>query len=262
MGFFKDLFNSAKEGVKTAWNGIKEGKGVINSVKEGYSHAKEYFHEIRRPLEQAGEEFSYKISQEPSYNTSHQETVNRIAEQLSYFLFATENIADDMEKKCFIECRSYYMSVIEYFQDKQTNIDLSSLKNYIDETNSHLKGFLKTYISKKISLDNRECVTILELRAGPDKNEQMKQLQKRVIFEGLIELSSNINTVVQKQNTYIQNHFDGISQNIENKYQQMLEDCQKFEGIANSNSDLKKQEIVNHSLIISYCDNILAELQN
>ncbi|HEX3044138.1 MAG TPA: hypothetical protein VHY08_05235 [Bacillota bacterium] len=262
MGFFKNLFNSVKEGVKTAWEGIKQGNGIINSVVDGYYSAKEYFHEVTNDYKNEVNKYTETLKDEPAYNPSSQVIVDRAAEQLSYFLYATENMADNMEKRCFEECRSYYMSVIEYFQDNQTNIDLSLIKNYVEETKSQFKGFLKTYISKKISLDNWECVTILKLPPGLERNEQMTALQNKVLCEGLMELSTNINAMVQKQNTYIQSHFDGISQKIENKYQRMMEDCQKFESIENSNSDLKKQEIVNHSLIISYCDNILAELQN
>jgi hypothetical protein len=247
MGFWSSLKSAAS---KVLDIGKKAAVAAGNKLQE-------WGEQLSKKFDKATLSYAKTIGEESQYSVNNTRSIIDINTEISKYVKEIETIADEIEKKCIKECNSYYMDVIEFFENSNADIELSALHSYINETRESLNGLLKTLISKKVSTNNKECVAILELQPGADKIGKMEKFQKKVFKECLAEMCERINYVILKQNTFIKNHFDNISKAIENKHNTMMEDFENLENISKSNEDIKMQEILKHHMIVAYCDYIL-----
>lgn len=84
-----------------------------------------------------------------------------------------------------------------------------------------IKGNLKTYISKRVSIDDSECLEILRLEAGYKKENEMKKFSEKILQQGLNNLVKDIKDVIKEQSDIvtevIEERLEDINSNLDRK---------------------------------------------
>jgi hypothetical protein len=84
------------------------------------------------------------------------------------------------------------------------NINIQRVEKYQRDIESKIKGNLRNYLSKRVSLDDKECLKILKMEAGKNKEKRMNQFGKKVIQEALEKLSNEIDRITKAQQELIE----------------------------------------------------------
>ena len=151
------------------------------------------------------EDTSRKTSEQDSYDevaATIAET-NRMNQILSEFSLKLADYADDLEENAINESSLYFnelIDVLESNKDKNMlKINTSKIKRNKIKIEKQIRGSFKKHLSKRVSLDDNECLAILKLKAGQQKKNTMSNFGNKVLKEASYNLCSDIEESLLEQ---------------------------------------------------------------
>ena len=161
---------------------------------------------------------------------------------LTEFSLKLEKKADEIENTAINESKVYFKELISELNQTKANtgINVSRIKRTMSTIEREIKGNLKTYISKRVSIDDSECLEVLKLDAGPRKEIEMKKFSENILQEGLKNLVKDINVVIKEQNDILT---DVIGEKLEDIKFNLDKEIKEFKLLEDSKS--KTEEEVN-----------------
>lgn len=217
---------------------------------------KKIFDIFKKPSEETG-----KI--ESINNNSTLENIDRITQVCSGFkqqahskLIEVENLICD-EINHYIE--EFYFILEE--NEERTNkyrIRTNLIKREIDKIVSRVKGTIDIELSKKISLDNSECKSIMKMIPGSKKETAMNSFLNAAVKQSLEECCKQIRSSLDEIYEDIETEVIGAIDIISVQSEKMIENLSLVDG-ENCEETAKKQLVQSYYLldVISMIDDVL-----
>jgi len=175
-----------------------------------------------------------KISEERSYDKKEANiyTTDRLNEILVAFSEGYCQQATTIEKNCIRLVEDYYDKLIEIIENvpssAQNAANLRALKASKGGISKKINGGIKGPLSKRMSLDDSECLSILKMDSGSEKEQAMTRFTKKVIGEALNNLSKNVRIALNKQSEDIEDYLGCIAEEQEKAMQALKEHFDKM----------------------------------
>ena len=99
------------------------------------------------------------------------------------------------------------------------NVNLSQIERENRKTEDKIHGFITKRVSKRASLDDTECLAILKLDAGKEKQQKLNDFYKKILNEAIKDLSEVLRDAMEKQTDIVEDH---ISSRIEIPIKRMI----------------------------------------
>lgn len=166
-----------------------------------------------------------RVAEEKSYDKKEANiyTTDRLNEILVSFSEGYFQQATAIEKNCIRLVEDYYDKLIEIIENAPSSThnaaNLRALKSGKGRISKTINGGIKDPLSKRMSLDDSECLSILKMDSGGEKKQAMTRFTQKVIKEALNNLSQNVRTALNEQSEDIQDYLGGISEEQEKAMQ-------------------------------------------
>jgi hypothetical protein len=203
-GFCSGVSKSVSKAVGKAVGGAAEWVGE----KTGWTALEN----AGRKLKEACSETSKQVSETKEYDkqsASINQTIN-MNEILSGFSIGLQAQADMIERNCVVESQKYFDDLIKALENKDSGIKANRIKSTLNRVKNSINGSFKKHLAKRVSLDNNECLKILQMSAGKEKEKAMHDFGKKVINEALKTLSEQITRIIREQNDEIQEFLEDV----------------------------------------------------
>lgn len=221
-------------------------KSIVSGIGRGIEKVGNFFgsktlSNIGRSIQDACAE---RVAGEKSYNKKEANiyTTERLNEILISFSEGYFQEATVIEKNCIIMVEDYYDKLIEIVEnapsDAHNAANLRALKAGRGRISKTIYGGIKDPLSKRMSLDDSECLSILKMDSGIEKKQAMTQFTRKVIKEALNNLSKNVRIALNEKTEDIEDYLGCISEEQEKAMQSIKE---QFDKIARD-SDLEQSE--------------------
>ncbi|MCX8046296.1 MAG: hypothetical protein N3A70_05365 [Anoxybacillus gonensis] len=220
------------------------GTGIVRSVlrntggKPG-NWVADQIDVVLGPPSRSGSSLSKKIREEDEYDpeSARLEETRRINEALREYTRSLEDHADRLEERCLATCQEYIRLIVKDieainnrdYKGKKLNINLNRLERQLRDIEKSVKGTIKKKLSKRVSINDSECLRILKMEKGSDKESAMKQFADRVFKDALLELSENVRDVVLAQCDYVIEQMEDRLETITSSLENMMEQVAHFE---------------------------------
>lgn len=175
-----------------------------------------------------------KVAEEKPYDKKEANiyTTDRLNEILVSFSEGYFQQATSIEKTCIKYVEDYYDKLIDIIEKMPSSAhnaaNLRALKSGKSRISKTIIGGIKDPLSKRMSLDDSECLAILKMNLGIEKKEAMNKFTKKVIKEALNNLSKNVRSALNDQSEYIKDYLGGISEEQEKAMQAFKEHFDKM----------------------------------
>lgn len=157
-----------------------------------------------------------KVSEEKSYDKrqANVATTDRLNEMLLSFSEGYLQQATSIEKASIRIVEAYYDRLIEVAEEpgEKTNntANLRALKAGKSKISKSITGKIRAALSKRMSLDDSECLRILKLDSGNAKKIAMTHFTEKVMKEALNTISSEVRSSLMEQTEDIMDYFNTI----------------------------------------------------
>ncbi|MEH7130680.1 hypothetical protein V7103_21010 [Neobacillus drentensis] len=188
----------------------------------------------------------------------------KINEILSSYSLGLQPQADLLEKNCINEVKMFFNEILTLLgesNEKGLQTSIRKLKKALKDIEKKVNGKIKKNLAKRISLDDIECLEILQLPSGPKKERQMLIFAKKVFSESLTMLSDEIKAVVIEQYDYLEEELQEKMDEIIAIAQKQHKEFKKIEELKNANEEefeANKQKI---EVAILACEYALENLE-
>lgn len=149
-------------------------------------------------------ETTKEISKTDSVSTNESvENVNKIITAFTNYKEQIKVAADKIEKSVIKEVDSYVEELKLLLDEskkltKKYGINVKRIERQINKISSNISSYIDIQISKKVSLDNAECKTILSMPAGNRKEEQIDKFLKETMAEILDKYCMEIHKMLSE----------------------------------------------------------------
>lgn len=170
-------------------------------------------------------DFCSSVGEYQSYDknkASAADTAN-INELLTLFSSKLKDQADELEENVLKDVRDYFEDIISQIEDSGIEISTKQFRRAMTQTERNIKGKLKSYLAKRVSIDDQECLAILGLAPGNEKTFKMDTFGKKVLSKGLAQLSNQTEETVKKYNEELQNLLNQLLEQQEKSLKQVQE---------------------------------------
>lgn len=144
-----------------------------------------------------------KTKEKPAYNPEKSEA-NEVLElnaALMDYRNEVKQATAELEAEIKKECEKVFTEVIgslEFANEEFEFYRPSRLRRKLDTFLQELDGIFANYTSKRISLDDTECLAVLKMRPGDLKGQRMRELKERVFKESVEEINRRMNSFVNE----------------------------------------------------------------
>ncbi len=180
----------------------------------GWTRLEEAGRNLKERCAKEIESTSRQTSEQDSYDNeaaSIAET-NRMNKILSEFSIKLADYADSLEENAIKESSLYFNELVSILEDNKgkstLKINTSKIKRNKIKIEKQIRGSFKKHLSKRVSLDDHECLSILKLDAGIKKKNAMSNFGNRVLKEAAYNLCSDIEDSLLEQQEYIEECLD------------------------------------------------------
>lgn len=212
------------------------------------------------------------VSKENSYDPekAKMEETLRINNILVSFRSNIETRSDKLEKDALKISRESIDGLIDYlksinnkkYSGKALNINIERLVRENRKTEDSIHGYIKKHVQKRVSIDDSECLTILKMESGSEKEYKMTNFSNKVLGEAIKELSNKIKKSIQEQADNIADQIEDRIDLVESTSSNTIEKYKQIERLKENNEEGLESEITNMGYFISLCDNALNQVQN
>ena len=211
-------------------------RGVGRSIGRGVEKVGDFFGSEKisnfgRSIQDACAE---KISVEKSYDKKDANiyTTERLNEILVSFSEGYLQQATSIEKNCVSLVENYYDKLIDIIESAPNSAknaaNLRILKAGKGRISKTIEGGIKDPLSKRMSLDDSECLSILKMDSGSEKKQAMTRFTRKVITEALNNLSKNVRTALSEHTEDVEDYLDCIVEEQEKAMQALKEHFDKM----------------------------------
>lgn len=170
--------------IGSVWNGVKNFFGVSSdevSRDIGTSDSFELEKANTRKIEKMNEEL---LEYSKKYSQKSNELEQNVFDQINDTL---DKILDSMAEIENVR-----------IDGKKVRINLNSLKKEMRRFERSKRGKFMSAIYKALSLDNKECLEILKLDSGIEKEKNMKKFLNKILNEELKSLGTLVSDVLEE----------------------------------------------------------------
>jgi hypothetical protein len=221
---FKSVSNKIKKGVNKAGKVIEDvGDAVDNKTLKG----------VGRLMQSVTEETAEKTGKSRSYDnkTSSLHETKDMNDILHNFSKKLEKKMESIENQSLAKNNEYFNHLIKEIkkinETTDANINIQRVEKYQRDN-----------LTKRVSLDDKECLKILKMKAGKNKEAKMNEFGKKVIQEALEELSNEIDRITKAQRNLIE---EVLNQKIDELILNNKRRLEEFEKIEALNEKDKKE---------------------
>ena len=210
MGFLGNLLNGMKKKVREVGRSIGravEGFGEITGI--------DFIENAGRSIQDFCAE---RISKETSYDSQAADlySTKRLTEILVSFSDGYLDYAEKIEEACIQEvenCYDDFIQLLEQAMEEGANrAGLKRLKSAKTRIRRTIKGSVRTPLARRMSLDDTECLRILEMDSGTEKKDAMKKFTQKVIDEALKNTADQVKFSLEEQLEDIEDYLTGIQE--------------------------------------------------
>lgn len=162
------------------------------------------------------------ISNEKSYDKSNANiySTERLNEILTSFSSGFYKQANSLEKSCIREVEKYYEVIIKELETSADEVKKSSslkrLKNAKSQIKTKIDGAIKNPLAKRMSLDDAECLNILKMDAGNEKQKAMTNFSQKIINEAVDNLAKMVRDSLKEQVEEIEDYLTDLCEERKN----------------------------------------------
>ena len=173
--------------------------------------------------------FSGNIGNEKSYDKQIGDicSTERLNEQLVSFTKEYEEKADELERKVIAEIEKYYDELIGKLEILSDYVggktELNTLKRNKKKVYQQVSGTIKNSLSKRMSLDDAECLKILKMDKGSEKKKEMSKFCREVLSEAFENLSKQVQISINEQLEDIKEYLNDIQEKNEKEFSKLKE---------------------------------------
>ena len=234
------------------------GRKLVGGVVDGFGRCVEKVGEVTgwEGLEMAGinmqiaaDDISSGVGKTSSYDDSCKNVrqVESLSSMLADYSRSVESDADKMQEAIEQNIRNFYNDLWQYIESSDVDLPQNMLKREQASILNSLYGFLKNYVSKRISLDDKECVDILKMEKGPAKTNAMKAFTNRGLREAKQQLCTKLNNLVESGLDDFYSAFD----NMLNVKQVQLEQAERHLAAFRDDTPGREYELVKCKSVIN-----------
>ena len=134
------------------------------------------------------------------------------------------------------------------------NIDLFNIERENRKLEDKIHGFIVNRVSKRISLDDKECLKLLKLDAGSQKEKKLNEFYKKVLKEAVEDLTKVLREAMEGQTNIVEGYISGRIESIMNTVENKTNDFNTIQQLKNSDESRMEREQVRLSHFIVMCD--------
>ncbi len=247
MGFFSSIGNF----VRDKRDKVKEKvRDVAIKIKDFFTGG------VDETSRRTAEENSYD---EVAATLAETKRVNSI---LSDFSLKLADYADELEYNAIEESGEYFDSLIEELDQNKCDfkINTSKIKRNKVKVERQIRGTFKKHLSKRVSLDDSECLSILKLNAGEQKRKRMNSFGNKVLREAANNLCLDIKESLLEQQEYIEECLDEKMEEFIMIQSQMMDKFDKLEQAYEEGKDKIEEEKNNILSKLAICELALSSI--
>ncbi|OOB75243.1 hypothetical protein AXF41_09205 [Clostridium haemolyticum] len=219
MGFFSTIGSVFKSVGRAVGRGIEKIGDWTGSTT---------LQDIGLGIQSACSEVSRNTGKVESYDKdiARLEDTKQINMILTEFALKLEKKADEIEQTAIKESKVYFKELVKELSDSKsdTGINVSKIERTMDKVEKKIRGNLKSYISKRVSIDDNECLEVLKMDAGLAKESAMKNFSEKILQLGLRNLVNDVKNVIKEQSyiitDIIEEKLDDIKFNLNKKIEE------------------------------------------
>ena len=186
----------------------------------------------------------------------------RVQKALTEFRTDTQDRSTKFENSVIIESREYLdkflKEVKKYnkisYAGRSLNINISNIERENRKTEDNIHGFVVKRVSKRISLDDSECLEILKLDAGSKKTKELNTFYHKVLTESVIELTSILRDSMEKQTDIIEERLQQRIDSILDTFEIKTLEFEKIQELKNNDENDIEKEQLRLSYLMAICD--------
>ena len=122
------------------------------------------------------------------------------------------------------------------------------------KTEDKIHGFIVKRVSKRISLEDDECLGILKMDPGKEKEKALDGFYKKVLKEAVSELSDDLSSNIETQSDNVCNHLQQRIDSIVDVCESKMNEFENIRNIKESDEDKIEQEQIRLTNVIAMCD--------
>ena len=202
MGFFGNLLR----GIGRGFGKLVEGAGKL--------FGSETVQKWGRNIQDACQETSKRAAKTSSYDrdTASEAQTVKVADVLSGFSLGLKGQAATIERQSKQYVEDYFDGMIQGMEsalgDCAATRNLKSQKRLIVQS---IDGQLSNVLARRVALTDSECLAILSLQPGTEKERKMDAFGRKVIQEGLNNLASALETSLTSASESVTEELDAAA---------------------------------------------------
>lgn len=210
-----------------------------------------------------GDDDSKRVGSESRYDpqTAKAEQTMRINQTLSDLRQKMEQESRKVEDKSLRVTRKAIDDLMtelkringQEYAGRKLNLNLERLQRENEKTEKAVHGCFSNYMAKRISLDDRECVSILEMEAGPNKEQRMKDFITKVSKESLQEIGSQVKNSLTEQMDNIRTIVEERLQLVDSDAQEKVREYEAISKNKDENIPAWEENLLAARTIASFC---------
>lgn len=272
MGLFGWIKEKVSDAVEWVRDRIEDVKDFFSSKRE--NDIKTYQEETKKDIQEMQAEVAkdniFSDYDKFNRNTANVREIESMASRLSKARKYSERFGKRNEDRAFDLVNSAINDIINIILSKvndcetggkKLNLNLTNLKNEAEKIRRDKKNFITNYVNRKISLDNDECVNILEMEDAYERNEEMNELRQELAVEALEEFRDEVKSDIGIQTDVILEKIESRLSDMEDMTQKKAADVDNIYKMKQQDDDKLELKIINVALDTAICD-LAMELVN
>ena len=187
----------------------------------------------------------------------------RLNKILSDFSLKLSDCADELENNAIKESSQYFDMLIEELEknNNKFNINILRIKRNKINIERKIKGSFKKLLSKRVSIDDPECLNILKLDAGKEKRNKMNNFGNKVLREAAYNLCLDIKESLLDQQEYIESCIDDKVEEFIVMQEELISKLEQIEDAYKDGKEKIDEEKNNILLKLAICELAISNLE-
>lgn len=190
----------------------------------------------------------------------------RVQHALTEFRTDTQARSMNLENAIIEESRehldAFLADVKKYnkikYGGRSLSINVAHIERENRKTEDKIHGFIVKKVSKRISLDDEECLKILKLDAGTQKTKELDRFYRKVLSEAISELTVILQYAMEQQTDTIEDRIQQRIDSIVDVYEAKADEFEKIQKIKNTDELKLEQKQIELSHLIALCEYALS----
>ncbi len=186
----------------------------------------------------------------------------RIANTLTEFREKIEKKSDKIEQDVLLLSREYIDELIkelkkinnEKYAGQRLNLNIESIERQNRKTEDIIHGHIKKHIQKRISMDDEQCLEILKMETGSNKEKKMTDFINLVLKESMEELSKKIKKVLTEQADNITEKIEDRIVVYENSASEKISSCEEIINLKGKDEKALEKKVGKVAYKLSLCE--------